>query len=596
VNRGTNLSAWVPAMDAVAEFKLQTGTLPAEYGRAAGSIMNIVIKSGTNELHGSAYEYFRNSAMDADLFFPRGAGLGLRPYASNTFGTSLDGPIFLPQIYDGHNHTFFFFNFEGMREATPLSFTSNVPTEKMRLGDFSQTTRPVFNPYSVHMLNGAPVRDPLPGNIVPFTMQDPVSRAILQYYPHPNVTGPQPASPWVQTWVYSGKWPRDYDAFVTKLDHTSARHQSFLRVNTGSAHMTYPNQFDGIATPGANLIDRPHFGVAASDTYSFNVHTILDVRLGYTGGHEEDLPWSNGFDPTTLGLPASYAAMVQSKAFPTINVANFQGLAGSPSIDQAGHTWSLQSSLSLDRGRNLIKVGADLRLIRGAFYRNDAPSGAFNFSTASSGGPRADTPATSSGFALASMLLGYGSGSIDYVQPVAIRNYYYGLYVQDDHRLSPRLTLNLGLRYEYESPRTERYDRTTRGFAYYTPSPMLVPGLNLNGGLLYAGVNGQPEGIYNPDRHNFAPRIGLAWSLDKSTVVHGRVGQLHSGGGIGAARGLQCDHAVGQLERRHHAEEPAFQSVPRRLAAGYRKCAGHGDAGRRAGDLHRSVRPHALLL
>jgi hypothetical protein len=521
VNRGTNLSAWVPAMDAVAEFKLQTGTLPAEYGRAAGSIMNIVIKSGTNQLQGSLYGYFKNSALDANLFFPRGAGQQLTPYASTTFGASLDGPVFLPRLYNGHNRTFFFVNYEGLREGTPLSYTSNVPTERMRSGDFSQTTRAIYDPESVHAAGGAPVRTPFPGNVIPYSMQDPVGRAVLEYYPHANVTGPQPSSPWVQTWVYSGKWPRDYNAVVAKLDETQRRQQMFLRINTGSARLVYPRQFDGIATPGGNVVDRPHFGVAFGDTWSLDAHSILDLRIGYTGGHEMDRPWSSGFDLTTLGLPASYAAAAQLRAFPSISVSNFQGLGGSPSIDQAGHTWSLQSSLSLDRGMNLFKVGGEARAIRGNFYRNDAAAGAYNFTTAFSGGPRADTPATTSGFALASLLLGLGNGSISWQQPVAIQNLYYAFYLQHDRRLNRRFMLNLGLRYEYEAPRTERYNRTTRGFAYDTPSPLVIPGMDLSGGLLYAGTGGQPRGIYNPDRDNFAPRVGFAWSISQKMVVRG---------------------------------------------------------------------------
>jgi hypothetical protein len=513
VNRGT--------MDAVAEFKLQTGTLPAEYGRAAGSIMNIVIKSGTNELHGSLYEYFKNAALDANQFFPRGAGESLRPYASNTYGFSLDGPVVVPRIYDGHSKTFFFFNYEGMHEGTPVSYTSNVPTDHMRIGDFSQVTKPIYDPYSVHYVGGVPERNPLPGNIVSYLLQDPVGRALIGYYPHRNVTGPQPSSPWVQSWVYSGKWPRDYDAIVTKLDHVTARHQTFLRINRGCANLVYPQQFDGIATPGANVIERPHFGVAANDTFSITPHLVVDARLGYTGGHELDRPWSSGFDLTSLGFPASYAGMVQSAAFPTISVANFQGLAGSPSIDQAGHTWSLQSSVSLDHGHDLFKIGGEMRIIRGNFYRNDAPSGSFSFDGAFTGGPRADTPADTSGFALASLLMGYGSGSISWQQPVNIQNLYYAFYIQDDRHVSSRLTLNLGLRYEYEAPRTEAANRTTRGFGYYTPSPLQVPGLNLTGGLLYAGVNGQPRGIYNPDRDNFAPRIGFAYTVNASTAIRG---------------------------------------------------------------------------
>jgi hypothetical protein len=521
VNRGTNLSAWVPAVDAVAEFKLQTGTLPAEYGRSGGSIMNIVIKSGTNILHGSLYEYFRNSALDANLFFPRGAGQKLAPFGVNTFGASVDGPVYLPRLYNGLNHTFFYFNYEGSREGNGLSHTSNVPTDRMRQGDFSESSSPVYNPFSVHMGNGVPVRDPFPGNIIPFSLQDPVGRRVMTYFPEPNTPGASPSTPWVQNFVFSSKWPRNYNATVVKVDHQTPRQQMFLRLNYGTARLIYPRQFDGIATPSGNVIDRPNFGVAVNDTFSRNAHTILDLRFGYTGGRERDRPWSDGFDLSLLGFPDSFTKTVQSRAFPTFAISNFQPLAGSPFIEQPGHTWSLQPSASLQRGRHLMKLGGEGRLIQGNFFRNSAPSGTFSFNANGTGGPRADTPSNGTGIAAASLLLGYGTGSIDFNNGVSIQNIYYALYFQDDYRLTPKLTLNLGLRYEYETPRTERYNRTTRGFAYDAPSPLQVPGLDLRGGLLYAAVNGQPRGLYNPDRSNFAPRIGFAYSLTKKTVLRG---------------------------------------------------------------------------
>lgn len=523
VNRGTNLSAWVPAADAVAEFKLQTGTLPAEYGRSGGSIMNIVIKTGTNDLHGSFYEYFRNSALDANLFFPRGAGDELSPFSVNTFGASIDGPIYLPGLYNGRNHSFFFFNYEGLREGNELSFTSNVPTPAMRMGDFSETSSPIYNPFSVHMVDNVPVRDPFPDNIIPTSLLDPVGQKIVSYYPAPNVTGPQPRNPWVQNWVFSSKWPRNYNMAVAKLDHQSGRHQSFLRVNKGGARLITAFQFDGIATPGRSVVDRPNFGVALSDTYTINARAFFDIRLGYAGGKERDRPWSDGFDLTTLGFPAALANEVQSGAFPTLTVTNFQAMGGSPYVEQPGYTWSLQSSVSVERGKHLFKAGAEGRLIRGNFFRNNSPSGAFSFTPTLTGGPRADTPSAGTGLAMASLLLGYGNGSIDNNAGVSIQNIYYAFYIQDDYRVTANLTLNLGLRYEYETPRTERYNRTTRGFAYNTPSPLQVPGLDLRGGLLYAGVNGRPRGLYEPDRNNFAPRLGFAYSLNRRTVLRGGV-------------------------------------------------------------------------
>ncbi|MGH9671946.1 MAG: carboxypeptidase-like regulatory domain-containing protein, partial [Bryobacteraceae bacterium] len=194
VNRGVNISQWVPAVDAVGEFKLQTGTLPAEYGRSGGSFMNIVIKSGTNDLHGTLYEFLRNAALDANSFYNNRAGQRLARYGSNTYGFTIGGPIYFPKLYDGRSRTFFFYSFEGSREGNGLTNLLNVPTDKMRSGDFSEFSGTIYNPFSGRTVNGVPTRDPLPGNMLPQSLQDPVGRNIMTYYPTANIAGPNRAT------------------------------------------------------------------------------------------------------------------------------------------------------------------------------------------------------------------------------------------------------------------------------------------------------------------------------------------------------------------------------------------------------------------
>ena len=520
VGRGLSLSPWVPSTEAVAEMKMILGTIPAEYGRAGGYFTNIVIKSGTNDIHGSAYENLRNSAMDANLFFPRGRGQKLVPYGAHTFGFSVGGPIVFPKLYNGRNRSFFFFNYEGGREGNGQSTTSSVPTAKMRRGDFSEVAVPIYNPFSVRQVNGVPTRDPFPGNIIPDSLQDPVARKIMALWPLPNNPNVSAATPWVQNFIQGSKWPQSRDAYVMKFDHQfSPNHQTFTRLNIGDAFFNFNYDFDGIATPGRNVVHRPNKGLAFNDTYLISPETTLDTRIGYAFGKEQQRPYSNGYDLGSLGLPASFINNVQSSAIPTIRVTSFQGLAGSGYKEQPGYTYSLQSNLSMHRGRHLFKTGAEGRLLRGNYLTNDNPAGNFTFSQTATGGPRADTP--QAGFAMASFLTGYGTGFIDNNTGVSIQNIYYGIYFQDDFRVNTKLTLNLGVRYEYETPRTERYNRTTRGFAYDAVSPLKVPGMNLKGGLLYAGVNGAERGIYNPDRNNFAPRIGFAYKVNQGTVLRG---------------------------------------------------------------------------
>jgi hypothetical protein len=397
----------------------------------------------------------------------------------------------------------------------------------MRSGDFSEFSGIVYNPFSVRMVNGSPVRDPLPGNIVPVSLQDPVGRSIMQYWPEPNIASSRPATPWVQNFTYSYKWPRDYDAIVLKFDQQlTQNNQMFVRINQGEGRLVFPRSHDGVAAGsapggGGNRVKRPHIGIAVNDTHLLNPSTTLDLRAGYARGIENNRPYSDGFDPVSLGFPASYGNLIQGMAFPTVSVNEFNQLAGSPLIYDPGDTWSLQPSASMQRGKHLFKAGGELRVVRGNFFRNPHPAGQFSFSPNHTGGPNVNTPA--SGFALAALLMGYGSGTIATNNGVSIQNVYQAVYLQDDFRVSPRLTLNLGLRWEYEGPRTERYNRTTRGFGYGVANPLQsqVPGLDLRGGLLYAGVDGNPRGLYAPDRNNFAPRVGFAFSLSRKVVMRG---------------------------------------------------------------------------
>lgn len=337
VGRGLSLSPWVPSTEAVAEMKMQLGTLPAEYGRAGGYFTNVVIKSGTNQLHGSFYEHLRNSAMDANLFFPRGRGQKLVPYGAHTFGFTVGGPIYIPKVYNGTNRTFFFFSYEGGREGNGQSTTSSVPTARMRRGDFSEVAAPIYDPFSVSSVNGAPTRVPFPGNIIPDTRQDRVARNLMSYWPEPNNANVNPATPWVQNFVQGSKWPQTRDAYVMKFDHQfSSRHMMFTRLNIGDAYFNFNYDFDGIATPGRNVVNRPNKGIAFNDTFLISPQTTLDTRIGFAFGKEQQRPYSDGFDLVSLGFPESYARNVQAAAIPTIRVTGFQGLAGSGYKEQPG--------------------------------------------------------------------------------------------------------------------------------------------------------------------------------------------------------------------------------------------------------------------
>ena len=517
VNRGVSISQWVPSVDSIAEFKLEMGTLSAEYGRSGGSITNMVIKSGTNAIHGTAYHFLRNSALDANGFFARGQGRKLAAFSANTYGVAVGGPVLFPKFYDGRNKTFWFASFEGAREGNGQDNILSVPTAKMRTGDFSEVPQILYDPYSVATVNGTPTRTPFAGNMVPANRQDPVAQKMMPFWPAPNRPSPNAAQPWVQNYGFSGKWPRNYDMFVTKIDHRfSQAWNTFFRLNKGNGLLVFPNDFNGIATNGRNVVNRPNIGASWGNTFLLNTSTTFDVRLGYAFGKEDNVPWSDGFDLSSLGFSPQYIGLTQRKAFPTIGVTGFNGLANSGLVADVGRTYVLQTNVSHQRGKHVFKTGADLRLLYGNFFRNLNPSGTFSFSNAWSNGPSALTPASNTGFPIASFLLGLGGGSLANNNGVSILNKYYGFFFQDDYRATSKLTLNMGLRYEYETPRTERYNRATRGFDITSASPA---GASSRGGLQYAGTGSQPRGIYNPDRNNIAPRFGFAYTFKPKTVL-----------------------------------------------------------------------------
>jgi hypothetical protein len=508
VNRGVNISGWVPAVDAIGEFKLEVGSLSSEFGRSGGSMTNIVVKSGTNQVHGTLYEFFRNSKLDANQYFARGQGRPLAAFGANTYGFAVGGPVWIPKLVDGRNRTFWFVNFEGSKEGNAIDFVGSTPTARMRAGDFSEVPQVIYDPFSVATVNGAPTRTPFAGNMIPANRQDPVAQKILPFYPTANRTPPNAAQPWANNFSYSGKWPRNYNMTAVKVDHKfSDRFTTFARINYGTALLIFPFQFDGVASDGRNVVNRPNFGVSWGNTFLLSPRRTLDVRVGFARAKEDNQPWSAGFDLAGLGMPASFVNTLQSPSFPLMRVNGFMNLAGSGLVNDPGTTWTLQPSMSEQRGKHLFRFGTDLRLLYGNFFRNLNGPGTYSFSNAWTNGPRADTPLATTGFPMASMLLGTPvSGSVDRNTGVSILNKYYAFFLQDDFRVTSKLTLNLGLRYEYETPRTERYNRATRGF----------DGAN-GGSLVYASA--EQRGIYNPDRNNFAPRLGLAYSWSPKMVV-----------------------------------------------------------------------------
>lgn len=544
----TNTIAFIPTVEAVAEMKAQTNTYDAEFGRAAGGTVNITVRSGTNQFHGSMLEFLRNDKLEANSFFNNRSGQRKPRQRYNQFGATAGGPVYIPRLYDGRNRTFIFGSWESIRQKDPEAILTTVPTLRERTGDFSQSfdasgrLLPIYDPLSTRPNPASPgrfLRDPFPGNIIPASQQDPVARKLMSYYGEPNQPGAALTS--VENFAWSGSSPDAYDSLLLRGDHNfTDRQRIFVRASTSVRPRTGNNLFNNIATAPATS-KRISRGGAFDYLNTLSSSLMLNVRYGFTRyGDSDD---REEFSLTELGMPGSVASAVSNAHFPAVSISGYQSLGSAGDSKTRQNVHSFQANMTRIGSSHNLKWGFDHRLYQANLQTTGAASGTFSFNPNFTRGP--DPVAnTNTGHAVASFLMGTpSSGSIDNnVQP-AFFNKYYGLYLQDDFRVTRSFTLNLGIRYEYETPRMERYDRMVRGFAYDTLSPITIPGRQLYGGLQFAGVDGQPRYQWDPQRTNFAPRIGIAWQLTPRVVFRSGYGIFFAGtsdfgGGTAASPGF----------------------------------------------------------
>jgi len=550
-----------PGADSVQEFKVITNNYGAEYGRAAGGVFNVVTKSGTNEFHGSVYEFLRNDALNANEFFANRARQEKPPFRYNQFGFTLGGPISLPKKmfgplggYDGKNRTFFFTNYEGVRQRQAVTFVGNVPTALERAGDFSQTRNAagqvitIYNPLTTRPNPAQPgtfIRDPFPDNKIPANMIDPVAKAMLEFVPLPNTTGG------ANNFTTPSSQKIDKDIFTLKIDHQiSDRQRISGRYSHDDSPWNRPVIYGNIGSPSNGPQTFGRKGVVLDDTYTFSPSLLGSFKYSFNRLINTRLPLSFGFDLTQLGFPAGFASGLQFPSIPVINVAGFTNTSTIPNVGNGlllgasdyirfgldTHTWA--GNLTKTAGSHTLKWGGEFRLIRNNQTQRGDAANTFAFTSAFTQGPNAATASAAAGNAFSSFLVGTpNSGQISLIPSVALQNTTWALFAQDDFKVTPKLTVNLGVRYDFEAPRTERYDQLAN-FDFNATPPLNAPGLNLKGGLAFVGVGGNERGQWNPDRNNFAPRIGFAWSLSDKTVARGGFGIFYAPYVVGTGTGL----------------------------------------------------------
>jgi len=536
---GVSQVSFVPSVDAVQEMKVQINTYDAEFGRGAGGVLNATIKSGTNQFHGSVIEFWRNDLLEANSFINNSVNEGKPRQRYHLFGATAGGPVYLPRLYDGRNRTFIFGSWESSRQSDPTSLLTSVPTAEQRQGDFSRTfdgqsrALPIFDPFSQRAnpnLAGGFLRDPFPDNRIPRSRMDPIALKLIDQYGQGNKPGVGLSA--VDNFFWSGSSPDDYDAFITRLDHNfTDRQRLFVRVSASRRPRLGDDDLFGTIATQSRFLNRLSRGAAVDYVNTITPQILLNIRYGVSryGNITEFRP--TDFQLSSLGFPQQLAGQVVKQQFPRINISGIAELGRTGDAEDLADVHTLQPNMTRISGRHTMKWGFDTRVYRDVGYSVGYASGNFSFNEAATRGPDPIRNLVS-GHPVASFLLGTpSSGSVERNVAPAFQNVYYSAYLQDDFRLSSNLTLNLGFRWEYDSPRTERYNQMTRGFAYGTPSPLQprVPSLPLFGGLLFAGVNGQPRGQTDPQWRNFAPRIGIAYQLHQRMVLRVGYGIFYAG-------------------------------------------------------------------
>jgi len=593
-NTGINSSLYQPSVDAVQEFKMEQGNLSAEVGSSSNTYINMVMRSGTNAFHGSVWEFIRNDKLLANNWFNNANDVGIPARRFNQFGATAGGPII-------KDRTFFFFDYEGVRSLSATTASAGVPSAAMREGDFSEictagfiaggicadSSQQIWDPYSRldwSTANGAELSVPIPFNNMatyqsvpnaggtdaharlagtgfeipqePGNLIDPTAYKIMQYYPLPNVGVGTASYDRFNNWVGAGVNQNGNDQFGIRIDHRFSDANLFnarFSYSTGTYHgfNCFKTALDpctqGPGAGGSRMFTMSH-------THTFGPQTVLNVSYGitrwstYTKGIAQDFP---DFDPIAdLGLP-DYLRTAGIVASPTYYIYGGYGFAGGQSI--GAQAWSvyrngsevhhLMAALSRIQGRHELKIGGDVRIHRMNWFQSGAPGGVHTYHV---DGTRQLPWDNSGGDGMASFLTGSGYGGwgeYDMDAHMSTQSPKYDLFFQDNWRVTDKLTIGLGLRYDLEIPRTERYNRmnwwdfTVAQPTLAVANPVLTGDLpagaglqqdfgNLMGGLIFASPDMRPTA--DTDKNNFGPRISFAYRVNDKTVIRTGYGLFYN--------------------------------------------------------------------
>lgn len=550
-----SMPAYSPPTEMVAEVKVQTATYDASAARVPGGNVNIILRSGNNKLHGTAWWFHTNQHLEGLTLFQRqylyNPSTGpvteekkqfVNPLnILNRYGATLNGPVFLPRFYDGHNKTFWSWGFEGItRPVVTLGSAVTVPTLEERGGDFSALLKAganyqIYDPATIAPATGGRFsRQPFAGNIIPASRLDRTALDLLKYWPVANQPGLVNGS---NNYVPNTSQANRQKNLIAKIDHIfSEKNRISMRYNYGSQDYIF-NPIYGTQT---NTPDRWRYsnGAGIDNVYVFSPTLLNDVRVGFTRYEQSNTPVLAGLDLTSLGFSKALNDSIENRArqFPTLNINGFQSLGGAANNDTITNYSTLTDELTWNKGTFIFHFGAEFRLMQANNFAIGNENPTLTFGSTYTNGPLDNSAASPLGQGLASFLLGIPTGgSVSLIDSYADQSRNYGFFAQADWRASSKLTVNVGLRYDYDGPITERYNRSVGAFDFNSPSPISaqvkanyaanpIPQLpasqfTTNGGLTFAGANGQPRELFQTSRLNFAPRIGLAYRILPNTVI-----------------------------------------------------------------------------
>jgi hypothetical protein len=531
-----------PTIEALDDVKVQVHTYDAEMGRTGGGVFNTTLRSGTNAWHGTGFYQTRPISLSKNNFFSDKAGLAKPNNPYYLAGGGFGGPIV-------KNRTFFWFAGEGYTDVQTRNASELMPTEAMRAGNFSGVTNAAGQPVIIY---DPLTRLPFPGNVIPANRINPVAAAMAKYLPLPDVSRDNGSANYTRTSLIKSKLTQEYTTKVEHKFNDKVSLSGFYLYNKsdepcanyfGSADQTEPTRF---ADPLDYILKRRPQIVAVNNTWVLSDSAVMALRYGMTTFPDNNT-LSIDFDPATLGFSQTFLGQMAVKKFPSVRIRGYDAFAAQTlgAINPTEVNWKSQSAngtFSKFVGTHTFKLGADYRTIGLDFFAPGNGAGFFEFDkdiTSSNGGN--GSPLDGNSFA--SFLLGFPSSlgaagresSISLSTPLNIFTNYFGGYVQDDWRVSSKFTVNYGLRLEHETGLAERDNNFTVGFdsnATNALSTVAIPAdpvagvgaRTVKGGLMYAGVDGNPTTQGNPPALKWSPRVGAVYSLNTNTVIRAGYG------------------------------------------------------------------------